>query len=288
MTPSPAGKALRQAKHLCHPRCHGRRRNGGSGSTFPVAGVAHCSSCGRQRRGVLIEPTRSQIMGRIIATLRAATAATQAGFAAKLSIDRSRLARLETGRNTITINDMWICERGLIAASVMLAHGDLFRLMVRAIEKGAESCTPPALERLVARIVDDYVTDARVAALFAAPPVGGGVRRKPVVRQNEQKTRTARAATSRRRRRLPRARGAWRALRRVRVSRTRRGRRGGRAHVRSRLRRTRADAARRRPRLRRLPVLRPQRGRGLSMQAPRPRRRAARAQRRRARRRIAR
>lgn len=117
----------------------------------------------------------STIIGRIIAALRQEQGASQATLAGRMTWDRSLLARIEAGRNTANIDNIFELEELFIADDLMDRHGDLVELCSRVVREakrrglrpvvgrttkpeGEEPVDAPTLERIIARIIDDWLT----------------------------------------------------------------------------------------------------------------------------------
>lgn len=118
------------------------------------------------------------ITGRIIAMLRQELGSSQAALAGRLTWDRSLLARIESGRNTATIDNIFELEEVYLAGGLLAEHGDLvtltacvvneamrrgLRVVVGKSERpeGEESVEVATLDRIVARVVDDWLVDLR-------------------------------------------------------------------------------------------------------------------------------
>ena len=115
----------------------------------------------------------ASIIGRIVAALRQEQGASQAVLAGRLTWDRSLLARIEAGRNTATINNIFELEVVFLADGLITSHGDLVELTSRVVhaanarglrpvvgrvaKQGAESIETVTLDRIVARVVDDWL-----------------------------------------------------------------------------------------------------------------------------------
>jgi transcriptional regulator with XRE-family HTH domain len=124
----------------------------------------------------------STIIGRIVAALRQEQGASQAALAGRMTWDRSLLARIEAGRNTANIDNIFELEEVFMADGLIGGHGDLIELCSRVVREskrrglrpvvgrtdkpeGEEPVDAPTLERIVARIVDDWLE-----ALRTEPP----------------------------------------------------------------------------------------------------------------------
>ena len=120
----------------------------------------------------------SSIIGRVIAALRQEQGASQATLAGRMSWDRSLLARIEGGRNTATVDNIFELEEVFMADGLIDRHGDLLELTSRVAHEakrrglrpvvgrkerseGQESVETATLDRIVARIVDDWLVDLR-------------------------------------------------------------------------------------------------------------------------------
>ena len=124
----------------------------------------------------------SSIIGRIVAALRQEQGASQAALSARMSWDRSLLARIEAGRNTANIDNIFELEEVFMADGLIEGHGDLTKLCALVVHEarrrglrpvvghtespeGEEPVEAPSLDRIVGRIVDDWLED-----LKAQPP----------------------------------------------------------------------------------------------------------------------
>ncbi len=120
----------------------------------------------------------STIIGRIVAALRQEQGASQAALASRMTWDRSLLARIEAGRNTANIDNIFELEKVFMADRLIGGHGDLIELCSRVVREskrrglrpvvgrtvkpdGEEPVDAPTLERIVARIVDDWLEALR-------------------------------------------------------------------------------------------------------------------------------
>ena len=120
----------------------------------------------------------SSIFGRVIAALRQEQGASQATLASRMSWDRSVLARIEAGRNTANVDNIFEMEEVFMADTLIERHGDLLELTSRVVHEakgrglrpvvgrmerpeGQESVETATLDRIVARIVDDWLVDLR-------------------------------------------------------------------------------------------------------------------------------
>jgi transcriptional regulator with XRE-family HTH domain len=119
----------------------------------------------------------SGIVGRIVASLRMEQGVPQVELAGRLGWDRSLLARIETGRNTANIEHLFELEEVFLADGLLESHGDLLelcnrvvqearrrgaRVMVgRSAEAGEQELETSLVDRLVARIVDDWLVELR-------------------------------------------------------------------------------------------------------------------------------
>jgi transcriptional regulator with XRE-family HTH domain len=121
------------------------------------------------------------IFGRVVAALRADLPESQAGFARVLEIDRSLLARIESGRNTASIDHIVLIEEAFIRANRIRWHGDLLILAARVAREvkvrggmavygnvprpeGNEDLGVSVLDRIVAVVVDQWLKDLPVKA----------------------------------------------------------------------------------------------------------------------------
>jgi len=128
----------------------------------------------------------SSIIGRIIAALRRELGASQAAIAGRLRWDRSLLARIESGRNTATIDNIFELEVLLQGEGLLARHGDLVELCGRVAreakhrglvpvvgkseqQEGQESVEAATLDRIVARVVDDWLMDLEDERADAPP-----------------------------------------------------------------------------------------------------------------------
>ena len=121
----------------------------------------------------------SSIIGRIVAALRREQGVSQATLAGRMSWDRSLLSRVEAGRNTATIDNIFELEEVFLVDGLIEGHGALVALTSRvaheakrrglrpvvgrvARPEGQQSVELATLDRIVARIVDDFLLDLRV------------------------------------------------------------------------------------------------------------------------------
>lgn len=75
------------------------------------------------------------LFGRLVAALRQETGRSQAAFARKLAWDRSLLSRIESGRNTATVENLFALERAFRDEDVLADAGDLAELLDRAARR---------------------------------------------------------------------------------------------------------------------------------------------------------
>jgi transcriptional regulator with XRE-family HTH domain len=118
------------------------------------------------------------IFGRIIGMLRQELGLSQAAFSEGMKWERSLIARIETGRNMATLDNIFELEQRFMEEKLIYSHGDLVELTGRAtreaIRRGLrpiygatakpEGDAPvevPTLDRIVARIVDDWLTEVK-------------------------------------------------------------------------------------------------------------------------------
>jgi transcriptional regulator with XRE-family HTH domain len=116
----------------------------------------------------------SSIIGRIVASLRQELGLSQAALSQRMQWDRSLLARIEAGRNTANIDNLFELEEVFLAKDLIASHGDLLELCSRvaheakrrglrpvvgrsAKPQGQPSVETATLDRIVARIVDDWL-----------------------------------------------------------------------------------------------------------------------------------
>ena len=120
----------------------------------------------------------SSIIGRIVAALRREQGASQATLAGRMGWDRSLLSRIEAGRNTATIDNIFELEVVFLADGLIESHGALVALTGLVVHEsvrrglrpvvgrtsaaeGQQSVEVAALDRIVARIVDDFLVALR-------------------------------------------------------------------------------------------------------------------------------
>lgn len=120
----------------------------------------------------------ASIFGRIVAALRQEQGASQAVLAGRLTWDRSLLARIEAGRNTANIDNIFELEEVFMADGLIASHGVLVELTNRVVREAKrrglrpvvgrvekqeehESVEAAALDRIVARVVDDWLVELR-------------------------------------------------------------------------------------------------------------------------------
>lgn len=118
------------------------------------------------------------IFGRIVGMLRQELGLSQAAFSEGMKWERSLIARIETGRNMATLDNIFELEQRFMEEKLIYGHGDLVELTARAtreaIRRGLrpvygaiakpEGDAPvevPTLDRIVARIVDDWLTEVK-------------------------------------------------------------------------------------------------------------------------------
>jgi transcriptional regulator with XRE-family HTH domain len=114
------------------------------------------------------------IIGRIIALFRKELGQSQTELAGRMKWDRSVLSRIEGGRNTATIDNIFELEELFMADHLIKGHGDLTRLTSDVVyearrrglrpvvghdetPEGEEPVEAPALDRIVARVIDDWL-----------------------------------------------------------------------------------------------------------------------------------
>lgn len=126
--------------------------------------------------GTLVDLTT--VFGRIVGALRQELGHSQAAFAERMTWDRSLLARIESGRNLASIDNIFELEERFMEEKLIFGHGDLVELTGRATREAKrrglrpvygsiakpEGDTPvevPTLDRIVARIVDDWLDEVK-------------------------------------------------------------------------------------------------------------------------------
>jgi transcriptional regulator with XRE-family HTH domain len=126
--------------------------------------------------GTIVDLTT--IFGRIVGMLRQELGLSQAAFSEGLKWERSLIARIETGRNMASIDNIFELEERFMEEKLIFEHGDLVTLTARAsreaIRRGlrpiyGETAKPdgdspvevPTLDRIVARIVDDWLDEVK-------------------------------------------------------------------------------------------------------------------------------
>jgi len=114
------------------------------------------------------------IVGRVIAALRQEIRHSQASFARLLEVDRSLLARVESGRNTASVDHVFLIEESFIQGGLVRWHGDLILLAARVVAEvknrggkviygslpkpeGDAELETTALDRMVASVVDAWL-----------------------------------------------------------------------------------------------------------------------------------
>lgn len=120
----------------------------------------------------------STIFGRLVAGLRRESGKSQVTLAAELSWDRSLLSRIESGRNTATIDNIIELEQALKAMGLIMKDGDLTAMVAdvaRELKKegfrpavgmtpkppGEEPVPAPALDRIVGGVLHRWLKAAR-------------------------------------------------------------------------------------------------------------------------------
>lgn len=124
-------------------------------------------------------PTRvdlTTIIGRVVSAFRQEMNISQAVFADRLKWDRSLLARIESGRNTANIDNIYELEKQFLESDLIGRHGDLveltnlvareairrgFRVWVGNLPKpeGEDPVELRSLDRLVAVVIDTWLDD---------------------------------------------------------------------------------------------------------------------------------
>ena len=105
---------------------------------------------------------------------------SQAALATRMTWDRSLLARIESGRNTPSVDNLLELEEVFMVERRIDAHGDLMFLVAEVAheakrrglrpvygntekpEDGQEPVEIATLDRIVARIVDDWLEKMKV------------------------------------------------------------------------------------------------------------------------------
>ena len=120
----------------------------------------------------------ASIFGPIVAALRQGQGASRAALAGRLPWDRRLLGRIEAGRNTANIDNIFVLEQVFQVGGLMTSHGDLVELthiavreakrwvprpIVGRVEKQEEHASVEAatLDRIVARVVDGWLVALR-------------------------------------------------------------------------------------------------------------------------------
>ena len=129
------------------------------------------------------------ILGRVVAALRADLPESQAGFARLLEIDRSLLARIESGRNTASIDHVFLIEEAFIRSGRIRWHGDLVLVVGRVAQEvkqrggkifygnlprpdGEEDLGVSVLDRIAAVVVDQWLKDLPAKDVGEDGPLG--------------------------------------------------------------------------------------------------------------------
>jgi len=116
----------------------------------------------------------SSVIGRIVAALRQELGLSQAALSGRLQWDRSLLARIEAGRNTANIDNLFELEEVFMAEELIASHGDLLELCSQVVHEakrrglrpvvgrtakpeGQQNVETATLDRIVARVVDDWL-----------------------------------------------------------------------------------------------------------------------------------
>ena len=138
----------------------------------------------------------SSIIGRIVAALRREQGASQATLAGRMGWDRSLLSRIEAGRNTANIDNIFELEEVFLVDGLIEGHGALVALTSKVAHEskrrglrpvvgrtskpeGQQSVEVATLDRIVARIVDDFLVALRVESdsnTPASPDAESGAR----------------------------------------------------------------------------------------------------------------
>ena len=108
--------------------------------------------------------SRSEVAGAVIATFRSEMGWSQETMASRVGMDRSALARLETGRTALRIDDIFLLDGLFMDAHLTRGHGDLLlltSLALNAVTGRAPDMAGPELRRVVAGVVDRWLLDLR-------------------------------------------------------------------------------------------------------------------------------
>ena len=101
------------------------------------------------------------VFGRVVAAMRRESRLSQAGFAAEMRVDRSHLARIETGRNIATVDDIFRIGGVLDRLDVVSGEGDLMGITLEAIQEVRDRRTRVAFGKLAPR-PGETVMDGRL------------------------------------------------------------------------------------------------------------------------------
>ena len=116
------------------------------------------------------------VFGRVTSALRRELKVSQAVFADELKMDRSLLARVESGRNVATINDIVRLEQRFRKTELLEEHGDLYSLTLKVVsvldrrgarvalgkirlKEGEEVMDTAVVDRITLRVVDRFFED---------------------------------------------------------------------------------------------------------------------------------
>lgn len=118
----------------------------------------------------------TSVFGRVTSALRRELKVSQAVFADELKMDRSLLARVESGRNVATINDIVRLEQRFRKTELLEEHGDLYSLTLKVVsvldrrgarvalgkirlKEGEEVMDTAVVDRITLRVVDRFFED---------------------------------------------------------------------------------------------------------------------------------
>lgn len=118
----------------------------------------------------------STFFGRVVAALRQETGRSQSALAREMGWDRSLLSRIESGRNTATIDNVLQLELTFKAYGLLEEHGELLWLLSEVMRAGTDRGFVPvlgqmpkphegelapvaALDRLVMVVLDEWLKD---------------------------------------------------------------------------------------------------------------------------------
>ena len=130
------------------------------------------------------------LFGRVVAGLRQEAKLSQGALADRLAWERTLLGRVETGRNTATVDNIFELDAFFVEAGLLDRRGDLWALFTRAAQTvtrrgmvvlvdrdappdGVDVADSRDLDRIVRRVVEDWLDDRSARTVADRRAVGG-------------------------------------------------------------------------------------------------------------------